>query len=174
MSAKKRSSKKAVVVAKRKEAVPSHQKFDIAAIGFFALAALCVVALLSRDSGVVGEAIRKTFSLIFGVGAWAAPVAFTAMGFMYLRGHSRQRGLRSAIGVTLVLLAILGGLAKSTNGDFFDPLIVSQSGGYLGAIVCAGFSALLGGVGKIVAFIAMGAIGSILCLEKPIREIQVG
>lgn len=83
VSAKKRS-KKAVVVAKRKEAVPSHHKFDIAAIGFFALAALCVVALLSKDSGAVGDVIVKVFSIIFGKGAWAAPVAFTAMGFMYL------------------------------------------------------------------------------------------
>ncbi len=170
VSAKKRS-KKAVVVAKRKEAVPSHQKFDIAAIGFFALAALCTVALLSRDSGVVGDGIRKVFSLIFGVGAWAGPVALTAMGFMYLRGHSRQRGIRSAFGITLALLAILGALAKSSNGDFFDPIIVSESGGYLGAFVGAGFYALLGGAGKFVAFLTMGAVGSILCLEKPIREI---
>jgi S-DNA-T family DNA segregation ATPase FtsK/SpoIIIE len=169
VSAKKRS--KAVVVAKRKEAVPSHQKFDIAAIGFFALAALCIVALLSRDSGVVGDAIQKTFSIIFGKGAWAAPVAFIAMGFMYLRGHSRQRGFRSALGVTLVLLAILGALAKAANGDFFDPLIVSESGGYLGALVGALFTSTLGGAGKIIAFLAMGAVGTILCLEKPIREI---
>ncbi len=170
VSAKKRS-KKAVVVAKRKEAVPSHHKFDIAAIGFFALAALCVVALLSKDSGAVGDVIVKVFSIIFGKGAWAAPIAFAAMGFMYLRGHSRQRGLRSAFGVTLVLLAILGALAKSSNGDFFDPLIVAESGGYLGAGVCALFTALLGGAGKAVAFLAMGSIGSILCLEKPLREI---
>ena len=170
VSAKKRSSKKAVV-AKRKEAVPSHHKFDIAAVGFFALAALCVVALLSRDAGVVGDALRKGFSLVFGKGAWAAPLAFTAMGFMYLRGHSRTRGLRASIGITLVLLAILGALAKSSNGDFFDPLIVSVSGGYLGAFVSAGISALLGGAGKFVAFFAMAAIGSILCLDKPIREI---
>jgi S-DNA-T family DNA segregation ATPase FtsK/SpoIIIE len=171
VSAKKRSSKKAVVVAKRKEAVPSHQRFDIAAIGFFALAALCVVALLSRDSGAVGDIIKKTFSLIFGKGAWAAPIAFTAMGFMYLRGHSRQRGIRSAFGVTLVLLAILGALARQSSGDFFDPLVVSESGGYLGAAVGALFTTLLGEAGKYIAFVTMAAIGSILCLEKPIREI---
>ena len=170
VSAKKRS-KKAVVVAKRKEAVPSHQKFDIAAIGFFALAALCVVALVSRDSGPVGDAIGKTFSLIFGKGAWAAPLAFTAMGFMYLRGHSRQRGIRSAFGVTMVTLAILGAMAKAVGGDFLDPVTASESGGYLGAGVAALFTSLLGGAGKIVVLIAMGAIGSILCLEKPIREI---
>lgn len=171
VSAKKRS--KPTVVAKRKEAVPSHQRFDIAAIGFFALAALCVIALLSRDSGAVGDIIQKTFSLIFGKGAWAAPIAFTAMGLMYLRGHSRQRGIRSAFGVVLVLLAILGGLARASGGDFFDPLIVSESGGYLGAGVCALFTTLLGGIGKYVAFVAMAAIGGILCLEKPIREVAL-
>ncbi len=170
VSAKKRS-KKAVVVAKRKEAVPSHQKFDIAAIGFFALAALCVVALLTKDSGVVGEYIRKGFSLVFGKGAWAAPVAFAAMGLMYLRGHSRQRGLRSSLGITMVLLAILGVLARPAGEDYFDPQAASDSGGYLGAIVCAGFSSILGNVGKFVAFFAMAGVGTILCLEKPIREI---
>ncbi|MEI8281933.1 MAG: DNA translocase FtsK 4TM domain-containing protein, partial [Armatimonadota bacterium] len=85
--------------------------------------------------------------------------------------HSRQRGLRSSLGITMVLLAILGVLAKSANGDFFDPQAASESGGYLGAIVCAGFSAILGGAGKYVAFFAMAGIGTILCLEKPIREI---
>lgn len=168
VSAKKRS--KAVVAAKSKEAVPSHQRFDIAAIGFFALAALCVVALLSRDAGVIGGAIRQFFSLIFGKGAWAAPVAFTAMGFMYLRGHSRQRGLRSAIGVTMVLLAILGALARSHGGDFFDPLVVSESGGYLGAFIGGGLDSLLG-VGKMVVLLAVGAVGCVLTLDKPLREL---
>lgn len=170
VSAKKRS-KKAVVAAKGKEAAPSHHRFDIAAIGFFALAALCVVALLSRDSGVVGDAIRKVFSLIFGKGAWAAPVAFTAMGFMYLRGHSRKRSFKSTLGITLVLLAILGGLATSKDGDFFDPIIVSESGGYLGAMIGALFYSLLGGAGKLVALIATGAVGAVLTLERPIRDI---
>lgn len=170
-SAKKRS--KAVVAArsvKRKEAVPSHHRFDIAAIGFFALAALCVVALMSKDAGVVGGGLRQVFSLIFGKGAWIAPIAFSAMGFMYLRGHSRQRSFRSVVGVALLVLAILGGLAKSSQGDFFDPTIASESGGYIGAAIGALFYSLLG-VGKTIAFLALGAVGAVLTLEKPIRDI---
>ena len=170
VSAKKRSPKKAVVAARSKEAVPSHHRFDIAAIGFFALAALCVVALLSKDAGVVGEGIRGAFSLIFGKGAWIAPVALTSMGFMYLRGHSRKRSFRSAIGITLVLLAVLGFLARSKDGDFFDPQTVADSGGYIGALMGALFWSLRG-VGKTVAFIAIGAVGGVLTLEKPIRDI---
>ncbi|MBS1701023.1 MAG: DNA translocase FtsK 4TM domain-containing protein [Armatimonadetes bacterium] len=173
MSAKKRS--KAVVATKSKakkskEAVPSHHRFDIAAISFFALAALSVVALLSKDAGVVGGALRQAFSLAFGKGAWAAPVAFAAMGLMYFRGHSRTRSFRSALGVAMVLLAILGGLAQAKDGDFFDPIVVADSGGYLGALMGALFWNLLG-VGKTVAFIAIGAIGGVLTLERPIREI---
>lgn len=171
VSAKKRS--KAVVAAKSaksKEAVPSHHRFDIAAIGFFALAALSVVAILSKDAGVLGGALRQAFALAFGKAAWIVPIAFTSMGFMYLRGHSRQRSFRSVLGIAFILIAILGGLSRAKDGDFFDPLIASESGGYLGALVGALFSSLLGQA-QMIAYLAIGAVGGILTLERPMRDI---
>ena len=175
VSAKKRS--KAVVASKRptkqpsrKDPVPSHHRFDIAAIGFFALAALSVVALISKNAGPVGEGLRNVFALLFGRGAWVMPIAFTSMGFMYLRGHARRRSFKSVIGITLLLLAILGGLARAKDGDFFDPLIASESGGYLGAVVGALFRSLLSDA-SMIAFVAIGAVGAVLTLEKPMRDI---
>jgi hypothetical protein len=66
VSAKKRSKAVVSTKAKSKEAVTSHRRFDVAGIMFLAMAALCVVALATRNSGVVGttsERVRGLFLL---------------------------------------------------------------------------------------------------------------
>lgn len=174
VSAKKRS--KAVVKpqvkakASSKEAVRSHHHLDIVAILLFVMAGFSVVALLSRESGLLGGALRDAFSTLFGRGAWVAPIAFASMGIVYIRGQRYRQGLRPLLGISLIALAILGGLSRSLNGDFFDPATVSSSGGYIGAFVGAGAEALCGPAGKVVAFFGIGAIGGIFCLEKSIRD----
>jgi DNA segregation ATPase FtsK/SpoIIIE, S-DNA-T family len=170
VSAKKRSKAVVSTKAKSKEAVTSHRRFDVAGIMFLAMAALCVVALATRNSGVVGTTLRDVFAILFGKGAWAVPVALAAIGLTYFRGHSRSGGW-AVFGISLTLLAILGGLAKSRGGDFFDPNIVAESGGYLGACVAAAFHTLFGSVGKVVSLIALGATGVVISLDKPLRAV---
>jgi DNA segregation ATPase FtsK/SpoIIIE, S-DNA-T family len=170
----KRRSKKAVVStkakAKSKEAVVSHRRFDVAGVLFIASAALCVVALATRDSGMVGQTLSKVFATIFGRGAWAVPVALGAIGLTYFRGHTRSGGW-AVVGISLTLLAVLGALAESRNGNFFHPLVIEHSGGYLGAGIAYGLFTLFGAVGKIVSLIALGSLGVVLSLDKPLRAV---
>lgn len=175
VSAKRRSSP-APRKPRSKEATPakrvaSHRRYDIVGIGFFALAALCVVALMSRNAGVVGGFMRDAFGLLFGRGAWVMPAAFAVLGYTYLRGHSKSGSWLPALGVSLLVCAVLGGLARSIGGDYFDPKTISEGGGYVGALVAGAFSAMFGEVGKIVACIATGLIGTVLCLDKPLRAL---
>ncbi|HLO97441.1 MAG TPA: DNA translocase FtsK 4TM domain-containing protein [Fimbriimonas sp.] len=170
MSAKKRSKAVVKTPAKSKEAVRSHHRLDIVAIILFVLAGFSVVALLSRETGLLGGALRDGFSVLFGKGAWVVPAAFASMGIVYLRGQRYRQGLRPLVGITLIVLAILGGLAQSLSGDFFDPTTVSKTGGYIGAFVGAGIEALCGAAGKAVVLVGIGAIGAIFCLEKSIRD----
>ncbi len=175
VSAKRRSST-TTTRSKGKEATPakravSHRRFDIVGIGFLAIAALCVVALLSRNSGVVGSAMREVFSVLFGRGAWVTPVAFSLLGITYLRGHSKSGSWWPALGISLATCAVLGLLARSSGGNYFDPVIIAQSGGYVGAATAGAFAAMFGEVGKYVGFLALGAIGTVLCLDKPLRAL---
>jgi DNA segregation ATPase FtsK/SpoIIIE, S-DNA-T family len=171
VSAKRRSSTVATTKkAKSKEAVVSHRRFDVAGVLFIALAALCVVALVTSKSGVVGGAMRDAFAILFGRGSWAVPVALAAIGLTYFRGHSKS-GSWPTIGVFITLLAVLGGLAKSRFGDYFDPEIVKLSGGYLGAVVAAAFETMFGSVGKVVSLLSLGCVGLVISLDKPLKTI---
>ncbi|OWU65654.1 MAG: hypothetical protein CBB60_003590, partial [Armatimonadetes bacterium Cent15-Ar3] len=173
VSAKRRSSpahrkprsKEATSSRNKSGSRQSHRRYDIVGIGFFTLAALCVVALMSRNAGVVGGAMRDLFGLLFGRGAWVMPAAFAVLGYTYLRGHSKSGSWIPALGVSFLVCAVLGGLAKSFRDDYFDPTNVAQGGGYVGAAVAALFSTLFGEIGKVVACIATCLVGTVMCLS---------
>lgn len=148
---------------------PSHRTLDVAGILCLATASIVLVALLTRNSGVLGGFFAGLFSNLFGKGAWVAPPLLALMGLGFLRG----RGValtHLGIGLGLLFLALLGGLARSIAGDFFDPAVVSVSGGYLGAILGWLFESLLG-AGKFIGLATLGMVGLVLCVDIPLREL---
>ncbi|RYG21204.1 hypothetical protein EON82_19250, partial [bacterium] len=147
----------------------SHRTLDVAGILSLAIALIVLVALLTRDSGVLGAFFATTFSNLFGKGAWSVPPLLILMGVAFLRG----RGValtHLGIGLSLLFVALLGGLAAPLRGDYFDPATVSTSGGYLGAIFGWAFHALLG-KGQMIGIVALGMVGLVLCVDIPLREI---
>jgi len=150
-------------------APPSHRALDVAGILSLATALVVLVALLTRDSGVLGGFFAATFSNLFGKGSWAVPPLLGLLGVALLRG----RGValtHLGLGLGLLFLALLAGLARPLAGDYFDPATVSTSGGYLGAIFGWAFAALLG-KGQMIAVGALGMIGLVLCVDIPLREL---
>ena len=179
VSAKRRSSpakrkprsREATSSQSRSGSRQSHRRYDIVGIGFFTLATLCVVALMSSNSGVVGGFMRDAFGMLFGRGAWVMPIAFAILGYTYLRGHSKSGSWVPALGVTFLVCAVLGGFARATGADYFDPKQIALGGGYVGAAVASLFSSMFGEIGKFVACLATGLIGTVLCLDKPLRAL---
>lgn len=161
-----------VTTRKPRSAAPapvSHRTLDVAGIVSLATALVVLVALLTRDSGVLGALFATTFSNLFGKGAWAVPPLLVLLGVAFLRG----RGValtHLGIGLGLLLMALLGGLAAPLRGDYFDPATVSATGGYLGAIFGWAFHALLG-KGQMIGIAALGMVGLVLCVDIPLREI---
>ena len=153
----------------RGEAVRSHRHFDIAGILLFALAIVVAVALVSSDSGLIGSTLGSLCRMTFGKGAWAAPVLITILGIGLVKGRSPSVSHLS-IGISFIFLAIIGALATSVGGDFFDPQAIRTSGGYLGAAIGSVFASLLGSA-KPVGISALGLIGIILCVDVPIRDM---
>ena len=148
---------------------PSHRALDVAGIVSFAFALVALVSLLTRDSGVLGAFFSTVFSNLFGRGAWAVPPLLILMGVGFLRGRGPAL-THLGIGLGLVFAALLGFLAKTQGGDFFDPGVVSLGGGYVGAIFGWAFHALLG-AGKPIGLVALGGVGLVLCVDMPLREI---
>jgi len=145
----------------------SHRHFDIAGILFFALAITVVIALLTRDSGIIGSTLGAFCTVLFGKGAWAVPPLLIALGACFVRGKSLSL-THLTWGVLLIFIALLGALASTVEGHYFDPQAIKSSGGYLGALIGWAFSSLLGSA-KPVGLTALGLIGGVLCVDVPIR-----
>lgn len=147
---------------------PNHS--DVIGILLLAASGILLIALVLNNGGLIGDTFAGAFKMLFGKGAWVAPVALAIGGVSLIFGHARFQPTRVTWGVSLIFLGLLGALAKDFQGDYFLNDIMFASGGYIGAIVGWGLASLLG-AGKIIAVIAMVAIGGILCFDQPVREI---
>ena len=149
---------------------PSARHGDVAGVLCLAGGAILVVALSTRHSGVLGELLTTVFSAVVGKGAWLMPVLLALPGIALLRGKGFEVKMLS-LGLGLIYLACLGFLANHTpSGNYMDPAVISNSGGYVGALIATLFSMLLGAA-KTIGLLAMGTVGGVLCLEEPVRHV---
>lgn len=153
-----------------KEAETGHRSHDAAGIALLAVSAVLLIALLAGNGGLLGDGLVAFFKTLFGTGAWIVPVATAVAGFALLAGRAKVGVGRISWGATLVFLGLSGAMARGLEGDYFDPRMVEASGGYVGAVIAWVLSSLLG-VGKVVGIFAMVAIGVVLCLDAPVRNL---
>jgi len=99
------------------------------------------------------------------------PILIALPGIALLRGKGFEVRLL-ACGLGLIYLACLGFLAQAPagTGNYMDPAFVSESGGYVGALIATCFGMLLGAA-KPIGLIALGMVGGVLCLEDPVRHV---
>lgn len=148
---------------------PDHRS-DVAGILLLAFSAILIVALALDNRGLLGNSLAFIFTTFLGQGAWVVPVVLALGGVSLIFGHARFQPTRVTWGIMLIFLGVLGGMAKESGGEFFLNEVMASSGGYIGAVVGWALTGLLG-VGKIVAVVAMVAIGVLLCINQPIAEI---
>lgn len=157
-------------MGKRVQPEVSHRTHDATGIALLAVAVVLFIALWAGKGGLLGNSLASFFKTLFGTGAWVVPTAVGVAGFALLAGRAQVGTARISWGATLVFLGLSGFLARALEGDFFDPLMVEQSGGYVGAIVAWGMASLLG-AGKAVGLFALVSIGVVLCLDAPVRNL---
>lgn len=147
----------------------SHRGHDIVGVLLVALGIITFIALMISNAGVLGAALSGFFKTIFGKAAWAMPFFLVVLGAGYISGK-KAIGITSLTwGLSLIFLTVVGIMAQpGPNQDYFDPISITQSGGYLGAIVGWAFASLLGGA-KLVGLIALGLVGLVLSVNTPIR-----
>lgn len=149
----------------------SHRTTDVLGVCLLALAAVIVFALSVGQAGLIGEALGGLFRLLFGKGAWGVPLIFTLLGLALLAGRRKIEATRLTWGLFIFFAALLGVFAASRQGEFFDPDVVSASGGYLGAIIGWTFASLIGSA-KLIGIGALGMVGVILCANAPLRALR--
>lgn len=155
---------------RKREPDLSHRTYDILGIVLLALAAITFLSLLLSGTGVLGGAINSVFRALFGRGSWIVPLFLALLGGGFIAGKKKLEVTHMGIGLSLIFLSVLGMLAKSLHGDFFDSDIVAASGGYFGAVLGWVFDSLLGRA-DMIGLGALTTIGLVLCLPVPIRAI---
>jgi S-DNA-T family DNA segregation ATPase FtsK/SpoIIIE len=133
------------------------------------LALLTLLALATQNSGAFGRLLGVLTSPAVGHGVWLVPIMLAIPGFMLIRGRLFSTA-HLCWGLGLTYAAILGLLARSVQGDFFDPQIVAAGGGYLGAIIGAVFAKILGAASWL-GLVTLGSVGVVLSIDRPVREL---
>jgi S-DNA-T family DNA segregation ATPase FtsK/SpoIIIE len=127
------------------------------------------IGLATQNSGLLGHLVAVVLKSLFGRGALAIPFLLAFQGYVLLKGQNIS--LRHlAWGMSLVFLAVVGSLAASVGGNYFDPDVVDTTGGFLGAIIAWVLGSALGAA-KPVGLISMGLIGLVFCFDAPIRIV---
>lgn len=154
------------------EPVSPHRRTD--ALGFILLstAAILLIVLSAGNGGYLGDGLAFFFKSLFGRGAWVVPVILAFAGVTLLAGRSRMQVTRVSYGSSLIFIAAIAAFAGSLNGDFYDPEIVRETGGYVGAIFGSLLDLLLKSA-KPVGVVLLILLGFGLCIDMPIRELIV-
>jgi S-DNA-T family DNA segregation ATPase FtsK/SpoIIIE len=160
-----RSAKKPTI-----EPVSPHRRTD--ALGFILLAAAAILLIVFSvgNGGYLGDGLAMFFKSLFGKGAWVVPLIMAFAGVTLLAGRSRIQVTRVSYGASLIFIAAIAAFAGSLNGDFFDPEVVRDTGGYVGAIFGSVLDLALKSA-KPVGVVLLIALGVGLCVDVPMREL---
>ena len=103
---------------------------DIVGVLFIVAAVvLMVAAVLPAGDAIVASFLSEALRLTFGVGAYLVPLFLAAIGVTILVRFERERvPVRAAIGLALILVALLGliALASPISSGAYDQLFLRQ------------------------------------------------
>jgi S-DNA-T family DNA segregation ATPase FtsK/SpoIIIE len=156
----------------------AHRGTDIVGILVVATGIIAALSLILSNTGLLGSAIEGFMRVLFGKGAWIMPIVLVGLGYSVLAGKKHNDTGSLTWGLLLIFSAVLGVFAGTADvagsgRDFFDPGVVSSTGGYLGAMVGWFFDLILGSA-RMVGLGALVCVGVVLCLRMPLRSIAEG
>lgn len=157
-------------VRRRKQPDTSEKMYDLIGVFLIAFALLTLLSLFLSDTGLIGRAVSGGIRTLFGKGSWAVPFVLVGMGVGVIQGKRSVEATHLIIGLTLLFVALLGGFATTANGDYFDYLAASSSGGYVGACVGWLFDQLLGHA-KFIGLGFCGMAGILLSSQMPLKSL---
>ncbi len=150
--------------------VTHDRRSDIYGVLVAALGIVLLVTLALGQGGLVGNTLHSIFSALFGRAAWLVPIGLMVLGAGMVAGKYEWEIGRVTAGLGILALSVVAAMSQSRNGDYFDPEVIAGSGGYFGALIAWGFKALLGSA-QWVGIGALGMVGLILTLDRPLRSV---
>jgi len=148
--------------------ISQETKNSIWGIGSFILAVLSILSFVGK-AGVAGEGFNIFARSLFGWGFFLVPVAFSLLGFSFIKSISRKIYHSAVFGTLLFVGSILATFYIFGNGNF--DIRVAQ-GGYLGVILGAPLLSSVGFGASLIILIALVVVALLVTLNVPLYGLM--
>lgn len=142
---------------------------DIVGVGFIILGIVLFIAAAAPAGAIVTDFLSESLHVVFGVGCYIMPFFLVAIGGAVLyRMQSERMSLRVTLGLSLILVALLGIIAlfTPTTGTgpaaLFDRIALVTHGGYVGAALAWVGLTLFGPAISAILIIGVAIVGVIV------------
>ena len=142
---------------------------DIVGVGFIILGIVLFIAAAAPAGAIVTDFLSESLHVVFGVGCYIMPFFLVAIGGAVLyRMQSERMSLRVTLGLSLILVALLGIIAlfTPTTGTgpaaLFDRIALVTHGGYVGAALAWVGLTLVGPAISAILLIGVAIVGVIV------------
>ena len=142
---------------------------DIVGVGFIILGIVLFIAAAAPAGAIVTDFLSESLHVVFGVGCYIMPFFLVAIGGAVLyRMQSERMSLRVTLGLSLILVALLGIIAlfTPTTGTgpaaLFDRIALVNHGGYVGAALAWVGLTLFGPAISAILLIGVAVVGVIV------------
>ena len=142
---------------------------DIVGVGFIVLGIVLFIAAAAPARAIVTDFLSESLHVVFGVGCYIMPFFLVAIGGAVLyRMQSERMSLRVTLGLSLILVALLGIIAlfTPTTGTgpaaLFDRIALVTHGGYVGAALAWVGLTLFGPAISAILLIGVAIVGVIV------------
>ena len=157
--------------AQRESLVPARGTAanDILGVALIVVSVVMFLSLVTPTSAPVTHALGEFLTLCFGMGAFLCPVALIVFSSTFFVEREGSAGTRVAVGLALVVAAILGILSINVPGAEANPdaVLVAQvaasRGGYVGGAIAWCLLESVGMTVGNVVLVGVIAAGAIVC-----------
>ena len=142
---------------------------DILGVALIVVSVVMFLSLVTPTSAPVTHALGEFLTLCFGMGAFLCPGALIVFSSTFFVEREGSAGTRVAVGLALVVAAILGSLSINVPGAEANPdaVLVAQvaasRGGYVGGAIAWCLLKSVGMTGGNVVRVGVIAAGAIVC-----------
>lgn len=142
---------------------------DLVGIALAVVAIAMVVSIVAPSSAVITSAVGNGLELAFGAGAILFPLALLAFSATFFVEDGTLVSGRIAVGLTLVVLAVLAMLslnlpgAESMPESVVSATVVKGAGGYVGGFIALALLRFLGVIVGNVVLVGLVVTGIVIC-----------
>lgn len=166
----KGAARKGRAQAARKPLLDDTARRDVLGVFLAAVAVAMLIALVSPTTATITHDTALALTLCFGVGAVLCPIALFVFALTFFASVGDHPGSRRvAVGLVLIVLAVLSLISLNVPGASVYPDLVlqrgtvEQAGGYVGGFVAWGLLLLFGPYVGNALLVALIVVGVVLC-----------